>query len=242
MIGWRRRQRRGAVAGNELIQAEKQLEAAKSVVQDRKSVVRAAQARLAAARTTESYLRVTAPFDGKIADRYVHPGVMVPPGGHLPLLKLQQIARLRLTVPVPEAYVGHVVRGIPVTFHIAAQPGRSYSAKISRIANALDSQNRAMMVELDAYNKDGTLAPGMYPTVEWPVSTAQPLLVVPSTSVVTTTERTFVITVVNGRAHWVNVRKGTALGDSVAVQGELKPGEKVIKRASDEIREGSPVP
>ena len=98
------------------------------------------------------------------------------------------------------------------------------------------------MVELDAYNKDGTLAPGMYPTVEWPVSTAQPLPVVPSTSVVTSTERTFVITVVNGRAHWVNVRKGTALGDSVAVQGELKPGEKVIKRASDEIREGSPVP
>lgn len=232
----------GAVAGNELIQAEKQLDAAKSVVQSKRSAVRAAQERFTATKTTESYLRITAPFDGKITDRYVHPGVMVPAGGNLPLLKLQQIAHLRLTVPVPETYVGHIVHGVSVPFHIAAQPGKNYSAKISRIASALDPQNRAMMVELDAYNKDGTLAPGMYPTVDWPVSSAQPQLVVPSTSVVTTTERTFVITSLNGKAHWVNVRKGPVFGDQVAIRGEIKPGEKVVKRASDEIREGTPIP
>lgn len=231
----------GAVAGNELIQAEKQLDAAKSVVQSKRSAVRAAQERFAAAKTNEGYLRIEAPFDGKITDRYVHPGVMVPAGGHLPLLKLQQIAHLRLTVPVPETYVGHIVRGVSVPFHIAAQPGRNYTAKISRISSALDPQNRTMMVELDTYNKDGTLAPGMYPTVDWPVSSAQPQLVVPSTSVVTTTERTFVITSLNGKAHWVNVRKGLIFGDQVAIRGEVKPGEKVVKRASDEIREGTPI-
>jgi len=232
----------GAVAGNELIQAEKQLDAAKSVVQSKRSAVRAAQERFTAAKTMGSYLRITAPFDGKITDRYVHPGVMVPAGGRLPLLKLQQISHLRLAVPVPEIYVGHIVRGASVSFHIAAQPGKNYTAKISRIASALDPQNRTMMVELDAYNKDGTLAPGMFPTVDWPVSSAQPQLVVPSTSVVTTTERTFVITSLNGKAHWVNVRKGPALGDQVAIRGEIKPGEKVVKRASDEIREGTPMP
>lgn len=232
----------GAVAGNELIQAEKQLDAAKSVVQSKKSAVRAAQERFTAAKTTESYLRVSAPFDGKITDRYVHPGVMVPAGGRLPLLKLQQTSHLRLTVPVPETYVGHIVRGVSVPFHITAQPGKNYSAKISRIASALDPQNRTMMVELDAYNKDGTLAPGMYPTVDWPVSSAQPQLVVPSTSIVTTTERTFVITSLNGKAHWVDVRRGPVLGDQVAVRGEIKSGEKVVKRASDEIREGAPIP
>jgi RND family efflux transporter MFP subunit len=231
----------GAVAGNELIQQEKQLDAAKSVVQSRKSTVRAAQERVAAAKATESYLRIRAPFDGKITDRYVHPGVMVPPGGHFPLLKLQQIAHLRLTVPVPETYVGHIVRGLSVPFHITAQPGKIYSAKISRVASALDPQSRTMMVELDVFNKDGTLAPGMYPTVDWPVSSAQPVLLVPSTSVVTTTERTFVITPVNGKAHWVDVRKGAVFGDQVAIRGELKPGEKVVKRASDEIREGTPI-
>jgi hypothetical protein len=98
-----------------------------------------------------------------------------------------------------------------------------------------------MMVELDAYNSDGSLAPGMYPTVDWPTSSAEPLLLVPATSVVSTTERTFVITAINGHAHWVNVRKGAAFGDQVAIRGDIKQGQKVVKRASDELREGTPL-
>src|SRR5215469_2970971 len=231
----------GAIAGNELVQAEKQLDAAKALVQSRKAATRAARERLRAAKETEGYLRVTAPFDGTITDRFVHPGMLVQANAQMPLLKLQQTAHLRLTVPVPETYVGHIVRGVPVTFHIAAQPGKTYTAKIARIASALDSRSRTMMVELDAYNKDGSLAPGMYPTVDWPVSSAEPLLLVPSTSVVTTTERTFVITSVNGHAHWVDVRKGPAFGEQLAIRGNIKQGDKVLKRASDEIREGMPL-
>ena len=98
-----------------------------------------------------------------------------------------------------------------------------------------------MMVELDVVNDHDKLAPGMYPTVDWPVSSGGNLLLVPATSVVTTTERTFVITAQNGRAHWVDVRKGPTSGEEVAVQGPLTPGELVIKRATDEIREGTPL-
>jgi RND family efflux transporter MFP subunit len=231
----------GAVAGNELVQAEKQRDAARSVVESRKAAIRAAQERLRATQETEGYLRVTAPFDGTITDRFVHPGMLVQANVRMPLLKLQQAGHLRLTVPVPETYVGHVVHGASVNFHIAAQPGKSYTAKIARVSNALDPQSRTMMVELDAYNKDGTLAPGMYPSVDWPVSSAEPLLLVPPTSVVSTTERTFVITSVNGHAHWVDVRKGAAFGEQVAIRGNIKQGEKVLKRASDEVREGTPL-
>jgi hypothetical protein len=31
-------------------------------------------------------------------------------GGHTPMLKLQQVAHLRLIVPVPETYTGSVVK------------------------------------------------------------------------------------------------------------------------------------
>src|SRR5260370_5106164 len=201
----------GAVAGNELVQLEKERDAAQSLVSSRKAATRAAANRLRAAKELEGYLRVTAPFDGTITDRFVHPGILVQTGGRTPLLKLQQIGHLRLTVPVPESYVGHAVHGTLVNFHVASQPGRTYSAKIARISNALDAQNRTMMVELDAYNSDGSLAPGMYPTADWPVSSAEPLLLVPATSVVSTTEPTFATITVNGHAHWANERKGPAL-------------------------------
>jgi RND family efflux transporter MFP subunit len=230
----------GAVAGNELLQARKQRDAAQALVDSRKAAVRTAKERLQASQAVESYLRVTAPFDGMITDRSVNPGMLID-GGHTPMLKLQQIARLRLIVPVPETYTGSIVKGLSAVFHVPARPGRSYTAKVARIPNALDQQSRAMMVELDVYNKDGSLAPGMYPTTDWPVSAGENLLFVPSTSVVTTTERTFVITSVNGRAHWLDVRKGPAVGESVSVRGQIAANQEVVKRASDEIREGTPL-
>src|SRR5260370_21853679 len=201
----------GGVEGNELVELEKERDAAQSLVGSRKAATRAAEDRLRAAKELEGYLRVTAPFDGTITDRFVHPGILVESGGRTPLLKLQQIGHLRLTVPVPESYVGHVVHGTLVNFHVASQPGRTYSAKIARISNAPDAQTRTLLFQLDAYNSDGSLAPGMYPTADWPVSSAEPLLLVPATSVVSTTEPTFATITVNGHAHWANERKGPAL-------------------------------
>ena len=61
----------------------------------------------------------------------------------------------------------------------------------------------------------------------------------PKTSVVTTTERTFVIREREGRAEWVDVRKGAADGDLVEVIGNLKAGDKVVRRATDEMRDGA---
>jgi membrane fusion protein, multidrug efflux system len=228
----------GAVAGNELVQAQKQRDAAQALVDSRKAAVRTAKEHLQMSQAMESYLRVTAPFDGMITDRFVNPGMLID-GGPTPMLKLQQIARLRLIVPVPETYTASVVKGTSAVFHVPARPGRSYTAKVARIPNALDPQSRAMVVELDVYNKDGSLAPGMYPTVDWPVVSGENLLFVPSTSVVTTTERTFVITALNGRAHWIDVRKGPSAGDSVSIRGQIAIGQLVVKRASDEIREGT---
>jgi RND family efflux transporter MFP subunit len=231
----------GAVAGNELLQAQKQRDAAQALVDSRRAAVRTAKERLQASQAMQSYLRVIAPFDGMITDRFVNPGMLID-GGHTPMLRLQQVAHLRLIVPVPETYTGSIVKGTSAVFHVPAHPGKSYSAKVARIPNALDQQSRAMMVELDVYNKDGGLAPGMYPTVDWPVGgIGENLLLVPATSVVTTTERTFVIASVNGRAHWIDVRKGPPIGDNVPVRGQIFAGQSIVKRASDEIREGAPL-
>jgi hypothetical protein len=59
------------------------------------------------------------------------------------------------------------------------------------------------------------------------------------TGVLTTTERMFVIRERSGEAEWVDVRKGPAEGDLVQVTGNLKPGDSIVRRATDEIREGS---
>jgi len=57
--------------------------------------------------------------------------------------------------------------------------------------------------------------------------------------VVTTAERTFVIRERNGKAEWVDVRKGAAAGDNIEVIGNLQPGDRVVRHATDELRDGS---
>jgi hypothetical protein len=78
----------------------------------------------------------------------------------------------------------------------------------------------------------------MYATVHWPVRSADAGLFVPRTAVVTTTERTFVVREKNGRAEWVNVQKSVVDGDSIRVIGAIQEGDMVVKRATDEMREG----
>ena len=149
MLAFRRQPTPGAVAGNELLLAEKQKDATDSLVESRSAAVRAARAKMTASGDMESYLRVRAPFDGTITDRFVHPGMRVDDNGQTPLLRLQQTTHLRLVVPVPEGYVGSIVKGRSVSFQVPAHPGKNYTGKITRVANALDPQSRTMMVELD---------------------------------------------------------------------------------------------
>jgi RND family efflux transporter MFP subunit len=229
----------GAIAGNELIQAEKQVDADKALVAARQHASQAAQASVNTLKTMQSYLKVTAPFDGVVTARLIHPGALVGPNSGSALLEVQQVSTLRLVVAVPEENVGGIVRGAKVDFNVAAFPGRTFSGTVARIAQSLDPKTRSMPVEMDVINREQMLAPGMYPTVRWPVRSSEQSLFVPKTSVVTTTERTFVVRDKNGHAEWVNVQKGVTEGDLIRVLGPLQPGDLVVKRATDEIREGT---
>ena len=228
----------GAIAGNELVQAQKHVEAAQALLQARQQASHAAEASLLAQRDFESYLRVTAPFDGVVTDRMIHTGALVGTGTDAAMLIIQDISHLRLTVAVPEENVGGIIQGAKVSFKVPAFPEVSYTGTVARISHLLDPRTRSMPVELDVQNPNLALSPGMYPMVKWPVRRPGAALIVPTTSIVSTSERTFVVRSNDGKAEWVNVSKGFADGDSVEVSGNLKVGDKIVRRASDEMREG----
>lgn len=72
----------------------------------------------------------------------------------------------------------------------------------------------------------------------WPVHGNRKVVLVPPTSIVTTSERTFVIRVANGLAEWIDVKPGAPQGDLVEVVGPVNAGDIVLRRGSDEIRPG----
>ncbi|MBI4910139.1 MAG: efflux RND transporter periplasmic adaptor subunit [Acidobacteria bacterium] len=232
----------GAVAANELVLAEKAVEAAKGVIGALDKSVAALRAAVAAQKELLGYLRVTAPFDGVVTQRWAHPGALAgPAAAGKALLRLEQQSRLRLLVAVPEAETGGIVRGAKVPFTLPAFPGETFTGAIARMPHNMDMKTRTMPVELDVVNPSGRLTPGMYPEVQWPFRRPRASMLVPPAAVVTTTERTFVVRVNDGKAEWVNVSKGSPTGDLVEVFGNLKEGDVVVKRATDEIRDGSAI-
>ena len=232
----------GVVAENDVVVAQKTAEAAQALVRSYADSIKAAEAQVQSVKDLEQYLTLKAPFDGIITERNVHPGALVGPGtGSTPLLRLHQISRLRLVVAVPEALVGAMVKGARVPFTVPAYPGETFYGVLNLIAHDLDEKTRTMPVELDVRNADLRLGAGMYPEVQWPVRRPQPSLLLPPTSIVTTTERTFVIRINNGAAEWVNVSRGARVGDLIEVFGALKDGDTIVRRGTDEIREGAKV-
>lgn len=230
----------GVVAGHDVEMAERSLEAARAHVNALKGSGGAAEAAVKAVAEMEGYLRLVAPFDGVITERNAHPGSLVGPATGA-LLRIEQVTRLRLTVPVPEAYVGTINKGVTVEFRVSAFPEQKFSGTIARPAHTLDMKTRSMLVELDVNNPKQLLAPGMFAEVQWPASRAASSLFVPRTAVVRTSERQFVVRVRGGVAEWVDVRRGELDGESVEVFGDLRAGDEIVRRGNDEIRPGTKV-
>lgn len=231
----------GVVAGNDLLLAQKAVEADQAQVKALSDNLEAARQSLRAVSETEQYLRITAPFEGVITERNIHPGALLGPNQAVPMLRVETLQHLRLIVPVPETYIAVVPEGSEVEFTVPAFPRQKFKGRIARISHAVDAKTRTMPVELDVNNRGGKLTPGSFSEVVWPVRRPGASLLVPSSSIGTNLEQTFVVRVRNGKTEWVDVKPGASSGTNTEVFGDLQPGDQVAVRGSDELAPGMEV-
>jgi len=232
----------GVVAGNDLLVAEQTAAADRAQVEAGQNSVRSAQDALRSIAQLESYLEIRAPFDGVITERNLHPGALAGPTSgqaQQPILRIEDMGRLRLIVPVPEQYAAGVREGQQVAFTVPSYPGQSFHALIARISHDINQNTRTMAVELEVRNSE--ITPGIFATVQWPIQRAYPTLFVPASAVTSNLQRTFVIAVRQGKAEWIDVKTGATENGKAEVFGDLKAGDQVIARASDDLAPGTPV-
>jgi membrane fusion protein (multidrug efflux system) len=235
----------GVVAENDVMVASQTASAEEGQVQLAENNVAAAREALRSVTQLESYLNINAPFDGIVTTRNLHPGALVGPAsgkpGAMPIVQIVDTGHLRLVVPVPEAYVGEMKVGQQVAFTVPAYPGETFHAPITRISHDVDLNTRTMPVELDVHSPDDRLSPGSFSSVQWPVHRARPTMFVPVSAVTNDQQRTFVERVRNGKVEWVDVLTGLSANGNIEVFGDLKPGDEVIRNATDAIRPGQQV-
>lgn len=249
----------GVISGNELEDWRQKAEAELAQVEACRDLLSAAESDLAAAQQAVkaakdsvdhvsdllNYLNITAPYDGMITERNMHEGSFAYPPhgqeGYPPMLRIKQLSLLRVVIPVPDYAVDGVNIGTPIKFTVSAYPNRVFEGKVARIAHSLDPKTRTEPVELNYWNTDRVIDPGMFPQIHWPMKRSYKTTFVPLTAVYTSLETPMVVKIQDGKARWVEVRRGQVMKDQVEVFGDLSEGDTIALNGSDDIADGSPV-
>lgn len=230
----------GAVSLNELDLAKARSVTDSSAVAMAQGNVQAARSYMEIKSQLAKYLTVAAPFDGIITERNISPGALVGPGdsGAKPLFVLEDNTKLRLTLAIPENLSNAVPSKGEISFTVSASPEKQYKGVYARSSRTLTEENRSMMTEFDVDNRSNELKAGMYAQVSLNTARTANTLFVPTSAVVYSSEQVFVIREKNKKAEWVPVKRGTVVDTLVEVFGNLHAGDPIVKKASEEFRNG----
>jgi RND family efflux transporter MFP subunit len=221
--------------------AAQQDASARSQVRTQEAQAAARQAALASARLGLAEATIAAPFHGIVVSRSLDPGAYVTPGTSTPIVQIVDLDRIDVLVNVTEAVLPALRVGAPAAIQVDAYPGRTFSARVSRIAGGIDPTSRTVQVEIDLPNPGRLLRPGMYATVALSAGAGTPVLIVPLTALGTAGDRHFVWVVTGGAAHERQVTVGQALGDAVEIASGLTEGDLVVTKGIALLREGQRV-
>lgn len=143
----------GAIAEREVENARRGDLTARTMLDD-------AKARLAAAQKALDATNVLAPYAGVVSERFVNPGDVVAPGA--PLLTVVDPGTMRLEAAVPASQLSEVRVGAPVRFSVTGYPGRTFEGRVSSINPSADPQTRQVRLFVRIPNAGNQLVAGLF--------------------------------------------------------------------------------
>ena len=234
------------VAHSRDLEAEAQVASAGQNVQASISRLQAATAALEHETALVEYTRIVSPLNGVITQRYASDGAMIQAGTSsntqvMPVVHVADDDILRLMLPVPEAYVGTVHDGEPVTVTVTAL-GRAFQGKVTRFADRVQASTRTMTAEVDLKNAKLNLIPGMYAQVQLSLADVPNAIAIPIGALDSTGSANKVYTVdAAGVVHVRTITTGIQSPQFIQVMSGIEPGETVILGSHSGLQDGSRV-
>ncbi len=156
---------------------------------------------LEATRLQLEFLRIKAPFNGFVSERFVDVGAVVQSGitssNPQPIVNIMETEILRLNLDIPESDIPFIEAGTVVNILFPELPGLEFSAKVSRLAGALNPLTKTMEAEVDIDNQNRVLLPGMYARVRVNLANPDPVLTLPYSALLAIKNETHVFRVIN---------------------------------------------
>jgi RND family efflux transporter MFP subunit len=207
----------------------------------KQSVVNALQANVVRLQVLQQYKRLVAPFTGVVTARNTDVGSLInvgmPPGSEL--FVVSDINRLRVYVSVPQRQVAQIRPGTKAQLFVPERPGKSYTATVQSLAQAIDGSSGAMLVQLTLDNKAGELLPGGFATLRFEATGNQNGLTVPPSALIMSKDGVQVATVGSeGRIQLKRVTIARDLGKVVELTEGVGISDQVVVSPPDGIENG----
>lgn len=223
----------GAISDRDAENARRADLAARSMLDD-------ARARLAAAQKQLDATNVLAPYAGVVSERAVNPGDIVTPGA--PLFTVVDPGTMRLEAAVPAEELGQVRVGAPVRFSVTGYPGRTFEGRISNVNPSADPQTRQVRLFVRIPNAGNRLVAGLFANGRV-ASDSREALTVPLVAVDQRGLAPVVLRLKNGRTERVEVTLGARdeATERVEITAGLAAGDTVLVGAALGISPNTPL-
>ncbi|HAT2711551.1 TPA: efflux RND transporter periplasmic adaptor subunit [Aeromonas hydrophila] len=207
-----------------------------SELEGQEATVAQAQARADAAKYELSLRTLLAPFDGSVSLIDLSEGALVNSGDTL--LHLDELAKLRLDLAVPERYLSLLRPGMAVTATSSAWPDQAFRGVLETLDSRVSNDTQNIKARVIIPNPDGQLRPGMLLNVELSLP-PQKMTLIPAQSVEYAGEQRFVYRLEpNGKVKRVPVVLGDTHGEEVWVTEGLKVGDRIVVEGLVNLRDG----
>jgi membrane fusion protein (multidrug efflux system) len=191
---------------------------------------------VAAARVQQDQARLAktaifAPFSGVMGLRQISPGAYVKTGDSI--VRVENIASIKLDFRVPEVYVGRIARGQPVAVSLDAFPGERFQGRIFAIEPVVDEKSRTVLARAQVPNTGGKLKPGLFARVSVQLDNRATAITIPEQAIVPQGKDTFVYKVLDGgKTQITKVQLGGRRPGEVEIVGGLAPGDVVVSEGA----------
>ncbi|MBR1588541.1 MAG: efflux RND transporter periplasmic adaptor subunit [Kiritimatiellae bacterium] len=147
-----------------------------------KASVEKSEASVSQSRANLNYCTIVSPVNGVVIDRSVDEGqTVVSSMNAVPLLNIAtDLKRIQVEATVPEADIGNVREGQPVSFTVDSYPGVKFKGVVTqvRMASTTTSSVVTYPVIIEADNPGGKLFPGMTANISVHIAEAKDVLAV----------------------------------------------------------------
>jgi RND family efflux transporter MFP subunit len=207
------------------------------------AAVAAAQASLYSVASQENFRRLLVPFDGVVTSRAVDVGALVTVGNNAtPLFTVSDQGKLRIYVRVPQNYAPYIRPDMTVSFTVPQYPGRTFHATLVASAGAVASATGTVLVQFGLDNQDGTLQPGTYAEVKFPLPPGANGIRLPATALMFRDEGMQVATVdASNHVKLKTVSISRDMGATVDVGSGISPQDRIIDNPADALQDGDEV-